>query len=164
SGATATIKGSIVSGGGASTVSINSGTLNAGFEGVLIGTLASPVTTLTISNSTLTLAPTFGLTNVVATTLNTFSGTTNTINIAIMPAVTSYPAQVPLIQFTAFSGDLNTFVLGSVPAATPAFQGYVTNDGVGQIYLQLNNGPIGTPPEPPKDVIWSGKQNGNWDT
>lgn len=164
SGATATLKGSIVAGGGASTVSVNSGTLNAGFEGVLIGTLASPITTLTISNSTLILVPTFGLTNVVASTLNTFPGTTNVINIAIMPAITNYPTQVPLIQFASATGDLNTFALGTLPAASPAFQGYITNDGVGQIYLQLNNGPIGTPPQPPKDDVWSGKQNGNWDT
>jgi autotransporter-associated beta strand protein len=163
-GGTATIKGSIVSGGGASAVSVNGGTLNAGFPAVFIGTLAAPITTLTLSNATLTLAPTFGLTNVVATTLNTFSGITNKINIAAMPAVTSYPAQVPLIQFTTFSGDLNTFALGSVPTASPAFQGYVTNDGVGQIYLVLNSGPVGTPPEPPKAIVWNGTPNGNWDT
>ena len=164
SGATATVKGSIVAGGGASTLSVNSGTLNAGFPSVVIGTLASPITTLTISNSTLTLAPTFALTNVVATTLNTFSGTTNHINIAVMPAIASYPAQVPLIQFSTYTGDLTTFALGTVPSATPAFDGYVTNDGVGQIYLQLNNGPIGTPPAPPKAVVWNGVPNGNWDT
>ncbi len=164
SGGTFTSEGPIVSGGGTSAINVSSGTLNAGFSGVVIGTLASPLTTLSLTNATLTLAPTFAATNIVVQTLNPAPGTTNTINIAIMPAITSYPAQVPLIQFTSQGGDLTTFVLGSVPAENPPFQGYITNDGASQVYLVLTNGIIGTPPPPIKADVWNGAPNGNWDT
>lgn len=163
-GGTATVKGSIVSGGGLSAVSVNSGTLNIGFPGAVIGTLVSPLTSLSLTNSTLTLSPSFAATNIVTTTLNTGTGVTNRINFAVIPAITSYPAQVPVIQFVTLSGDLTTFVLGSVPSEIPAYQGYITNDGVGQVYLFLSAGPIGTPPVPPKADVWNGTPNGNWDT
>lgn len=160
-----TVKGSITSGGGTSAINFNNGILNAGFAAAVVGKPAAPIGSLSFSNTVLNLAPSFFATNIVATTLNAFSGTANTINISIMPAITSYPAQVPLIQYAAPSGDLSTFVLGTMPASTPPFQGYLTNDTtISQIYLVLTNGEIGTPPPAPKADVWNGVPSGNWDT
>ena len=154
----------ITSGTGASSISLNNAALTITNTAGAPGT---PIGTFNITASTLQLNPSFAATNIVVTTLNV-TGPQNPVNIGALPGIPLYPAAFPLIQFSSESGDLTTFVLGSLPAASPAYQGYITNDGVSQVYLVLTNGLIGTPPPAPKTDVWNGivssVSNGNWDT
>lgn len=143
-------------------VTISSGTLTMA-AGTTVGTLAIPIDTLTLSNSTLQLAVSFSLTNIVTTNLNAVAGANNTINISALPVLGAYPAQIPLIKYTTPSGDLTTFTLGTLPPASPVFQGYISNDVTDlRIDLVITNGPI--PPPASKAVVWDGEVSGDWDT
>ncbi|HTB82309.1 MAG TPA: hypothetical protein VK742_01525 [Candidatus Sulfotelmatobacter sp.] len=131
----------------------------------LAGTSAAPINNFSIANSTLTLSPVTGATNISVGTINS-SGTANTINIGSAPLIFSYPAQFHLIGYSASTGDLTTFVLGTLPAGTPNYQGYISNNvAAGSVDLVLTNGPqASNPPPPPISIIWNGKPTGNWDT
>src|SRR6185369_8820693 len=112
---------------------------------------------------TVQMAASLTTTNVVVSTLNAVAGANNTINISSLPGIAAYPTQFPLIKYTTGSGDLNTFVLGTLPAGSPAFQGYISNNvTASSIDLVVTNGP--TPPPATKSVAWDGEVSGDWDT
>jgi fibronectin-binding autotransporter adhesin len=128
-----------------------------------VGTLAIPLTSLVVTNSTLTLAASSSATNVVVTTLTALAGANNTVNISALPVIPTFPTQLPLIKYTAAAGDLSTFTLGSLPVANPVYQGYLSNNvTASSIDVVITNGP--TPPPAAKPVVWDGQVSGNWDT
>ncbi len=127
--------------------------------GGLIGLPAVPINTLTIGDSTLSLAIPLGSTNVSVTTLNNVSTTNNTINILSFPTILNYPTTYRLIKYA--SGTPGSFVLGSVPANLPAFKGYLSNNVVNNsIDFVLTNGPAPAV----QTLVWNGNVSGNWDT
>ena len=99
----------------------------------------------------------------MATTLNP-GGTTNIINVTSLPQVTSYPATFHVIKGTTLNGTLN-FGLGTLPSASPAFVGYITNrPATASVDLVLTTGPA-----PVRALTWtgtnaiSGLPDGTWD-
>ena len=153
----------ISAGGGTSTINLGAGTLAVGST---VGTPVAALTAFNITNSTLTLSPGFFTTNIVVTALNV-SGTVNHINITNVPAIIAYPTNFHLLQYSVPSGDLTTFVLGTVPTGgNRAFVGYITNDtSLGSfIDLVFTTGPTNPPPPTQESITWKGAPNGNWDT
>jgi hypothetical protein len=142
-----------------SVISVSGGTL---FVSNTAGTAAAPLTSLNVTNATLGLALAYAAVAtpaIDATTINA-GGATNVIDILSLPALasSSYPATLLLIQ----SGSLNgyNFGLGSLPAATPAYQGYVSQNG-NAVMLTLTTGPSSSRPY----VIWDGDDSAistNW--
>ena len=127
------------------------------------GNVSAPILNFTMLDSTLTLPVTSGGTNIVATALST-SGTTtyNTINVLSLPAITGYPAQFPLISYGYFITSGGTdFQLGSLPAGSPPFTGYISNNfTTSTIDLVITGGPA-----PTQVLFWNGNvPGGNWDT
>ncbi len=154
---TVLVKGSISAGGGTSTINLNPGTLTATNSGATVGSVATPITTFNLADSVLNLAGLPTGANLVVSTLNN-SGTANTINISSLPSISSYPATFQLIQYGSITGDPANLVLGSLPAGSPAFQGYLANSGT-SIDLVVTNGPI-----PAKALSWDGSASGLWNT
>ncbi len=148
-------------GGGVANLNITNGTLSASGT---VGTLVAPLSSLiVVSNATLTLAASISTTNVVVGTLNALTGASNTVSISALPVIPTFPAQITLIKYTTPSGDLSTFVLGSLPAANPSFQGYISNNvTASSIDLVILTGPA--PPPAAKPVVWDGEVSGDWDT
>ncbi len=137
-------------------ITINGGTL--GLTSILgtAGTLASPLLNFSAANAALQLQVSGIQTNIEAVTFSP-SGLTNLINISYLPPITSYPVTYPLIGFQNLGGTLNVGV-SNLPAATPAYQGYVTNDA-NTVYLVLTSGPtLGSQVDK-----WTGAAGGNWD-
>ncbi len=142
-------------GGGSAVINMTGGTLVATNSGVSLGTVVNPLSSFAIANSTLTLAVRSISPTIETGTLNG-GGVANTINVSSVPVLTNLPAQFPVIQYTSPSGDLSTFVLGSLPGA---YQGYISNNSANlSIDLVITNGPVFPV------MIWDGAQNGNWDT
>ena len=158
SSATVTANAGIIAGGGAATINLSSsGTLNVANSAATIGTAGSPLTTLSMNNSTLKVAAQ-SLTPAVTTANLSAGGTVNTIDISAVPLLMSLPAQFPVISYTTPSGDLATFALGTLPSGSPAYQGYISNNTANSsIDLVLTNGPVFYP------LVWVGSPNGNWD-
>jgi hypothetical protein len=147
-----------VSGAANTTANINvtGGTLGITSLSGVIGTPAAPVINLSLNNSTLQLAVSGFQTNIE--TLNfTPAGATNFINFSFLPPINSYPVTFALIGFQNLLGALNLSV-SNFPSASPAYQGYVTNDA-NTVYLVLTAGPtIGSSLD-----VWSGQNGNNWD-
>ncbi|HWC60755.1 MAG TPA: autotransporter-associated beta strand repeat-containing protein [Verrucomicrobiae bacterium] len=141
---------------GAFTLSSNPvGFTNATF---LIGAAQPTVSTLGLSNSTLTVALNLSSPNLVASSLTT-DGSSNVVNINSFPPIASYPAQFVIVQYSgSIGGAGNNFVLGTSPSAATA--GYVTNDTtLSSIVLVLTNGP--------RALTWAGNDASNptfWDS
>ena len=154
--ATVSANGGIVAGGGIAEVNMTGGTLNATNNNATIGTIASPITTFGVSDTTQNLAVQKDVPTISTTTLNA-GGSVNTINIAsIYPPTRTYPGQYQIIQYSSSSGDLNTFVKGTLPGT---YQGYILNNtGGSSVDLVITNGPV------PPYVTWTGVVNSNWDT
>jgi fibronectin-binding autotransporter adhesin len=154
---------------------VNAGVLALGTNGsisssaqVTIGaatldlTAASGMTalnSLSLNNSTLNLGVSYAQTPLVATNLSV-SGSANVINVSSLPPIVSYPATVALISSpNSFSGN---FELGSVPEASPAYQGTISESSdQTEVVLTLTSGPTGSRPS----VTWSGVDsatNMNW--
>src|SRR6185436_13221084 len=75
------------------------------------------------------------------------------------PSITAYPSQFPIISYTTPDGNLNSFILGTLPSASPAFQGYISNNVANlSIDLVVTNGPAA------KADQWGGGINNLWDT
>ena len=147
----------ITAGGGTATISLTSGTLNVTNSTATIGSAGAPVATLAMTDSTLKVAARDLAPAATVTTLSA-GGTANTINISGLPLITALPAQYQVIAYSGSSGDLNTFVLGTLPSASPAYQGYISNNTANSsIDLVITNGPLFYP------LIWAGTPNGNWD-
>lgn len=158
SGGTVTVKGPLTSGGGTSTINYTGGTLNLTNGISAAGTIAKPIGSFSIANSTLNLAVKAGVTPVVANALTINSPAT--INLRTLPVIGTYPAQFPLIQYTSPAGDLTTFVLGSLPVvgAVP-YQGYLSNNTANfSVDIVITNGFVATGVD-----IWTGTNNANWD-
>ena len=135
---------------------------NATFD---ISGLASGGTTVIAyspTNSTLNVAvSSTSIINVSATTVNV-GGPTNIVNFTSIPLVTSYPQVFTIVKGTTVNGTLN-FGLGTVPASSPPFQGYITNvAATGSVQFVLTNGPT-----PVLALTWSGLNggvpDGSWD-
>jgi len=107
------------------------------------------LTSLSITNSTLVVSGLSATTNILAATLNA-GGTTNIINVASLPLVTSYPATFTILQSATVNGSLN-FGLGTLPAGQ-SFAGYITNiPASGLVSLVLISGPA-----PVTVLTWTG--------
>lgn len=78
------------------------------------------------------------------------------ISFAAITNIGAYPAQIPLISYTANTA---AFTLGSLPSASPAYVGsIVTNTDNNSIDLLLTAGPA-----QPGPVTWTGATNNDWD-
>ena len=79
------------------------------------------------------------------------SGTGNTIAIATVANVSTFPAEIALISYESASASLSV----TVPAG---LSGFIVNDNANKVFkLTLLN-------TPPNTVLWRGNVNGNWDT
>jgi autotransporter-associated beta strand protein len=158
SGATVTANAGITAGGGTATITLNSATLNVTNAAATIGTAGSPLATLTVANSTLKVAAQNGTPSASVGTLSG-GGAANTISISSVPVLSGLPAQFPILQYSTPDGDLTTFMLGTMPSASPAYAGYISNNTANSsIDLVITNGPIVYP------LIWVGGISGDWDT
>jgi fibronectin-binding autotransporter adhesin len=133
-------------------------------SGTSLGTLAVPVDTFGITNSTLSLAVSSTLTNISVGTFN-LGGSTNNFTITSLPAIGSYPSQFALIKYSTMNvaqpdGIMTLLGVSSLPGT---YSGYVSNSATGKIvWLVITNGP--TPPPASKAVVWDGEVSGAWDT
>jgi autotransporter-associated beta strand protein len=143
--------GTITCGTGTGAINVAGGTLTLSGTG---GTTASPISALSIANSTLNLTVSSAPTNINTTSLTT-GGAGNLINIPAAPASPVYPVQVSLIKYQGSIGGAGyNFSLGTLPAL---FGGYLSNNTANaSVDLVLTNGPLAE--------IWSAAQNNNWDT
>ena len=124
------------------------------------GTASNPIDNLDVSDATLTLrAAESAPANVVTLTTG---GSTNVVNIRSVPAITAYPAQFQVIQYADAIGGFgfDNIGLGTLPAGSPPFEGYLSNNlATLTIDLILTKGP-----PPAQAIVWTGAQNGLWDT
>jgi autotransporter-associated beta strand protein len=125
--------------------------------GGLLGTAAFPLNSLTIGDSTLSLAVPLNSTNISVLAFNNVSTTNNTINLLSLPVISRYPTTYPIL--VSASGTLGTFALGTLPSASPAYQGYLTTTA-NTVALVLTNGPAPTV----NILTWNGTPTGDWDT
>lgn len=150
----ATITNGVSGGGNIANITMNGGTL--GLTSLLgsIGTSASPLNTISFSDSVLEM-PVSGLqTNVVAASIGA-GGTTNIINITSIPAnVITYPTQFPLIAYTSLGGF--NFGVSNLPGT---YEGFISNNTTtSTIDLVLTSGPTSV-----STLEWKGSAGPNWD-
>jgi fibronectin-binding autotransporter adhesin len=149
----------ITNGGGLSTINMTGG--NLGITSLLgsVGTPGSPIGTLNIADSTLQLQVSGTITNIMATDLVP-GGTTNIINITALPGIIPvYPVQDSLIGYVNLDAGAN-FGLGTLPAGSPSYQGYISNNTAhSTIDLVLTSGPTTG-----ALLKWSGATSANWNT
>ena len=146
-GGTVLVKGTIIAGGGTSTISVNGGTVITTNSSATIGASAALISTLNLSNAVLNLTPSTGAPALNVAALNSM-GSTNTINIYSLPNIPSYPTTIHLVSYANPTGNNALIGLGSLPAASPAYQGSVVDNG-GVLDLVLTDGPKNGPPSPP---------------
>ena len=128
------------------------------------GSASAPIDNFTASDSTLQLGVHPSVTNLVVTTLTVASSTNNTIDILSLPPIYSYPAQIPLIGYvTYYPVTAADFLVGSLPAATPAYAGYYLSNNTANstLDLVLTSGPLTVAP---RALSWNGNVNGDWNT
>lgn len=139
------------------TINLSGGTLIMEAAADTIGTAAIPMDNVNLGPGLLQLSVGGSTPNVVASTLNIAAPTT--INIGALPVIPNYPAEFHLIQYASLSGDPTTITLGTLPAGTPPFEGYITNNtAASSIDLVITSGFI-----PTGVTVWSGSVNTNWD-
>ncbi len=79
------------------------------------------------------------------------------INVATVTNTGAYPVRIPLV---AYDRQTATFTLGTLPAASPSYGGYLTNDAsINAFCLILTNGPW-----QPGPVTWAGNVSSDWDS
>jgi autotransporter-associated beta strand protein len=149
----------IVSGGGVSVINLNSFTPSSTLTiSNTAGTLAAPISTLSLADAKLNI-PALNGGAVVAVKTLTVGGSANTINISSVPPIASYPATFTLINYqsgyTAGTGPLS---LGTLPPASPAYSGTLVDVGGGVIQLRLTAGPVAV-----LALRWTGATDNNWD-
>src|ERR1039458_4137983 len=149
----------IVSGGGVSVINLNSFTPSSTLTiSNTAGTLAAPISTLSLADAKLNL-PALNGGAVVAVKTLTVGGSANTINISSVPPIASYPATFTLVDYqngyTAGTGPLS---LGTLPPASPAYSGNLVDAGGGIIQLRLTAGPVAV-----LALRWTGATDNNWD-
>ncbi|HEV2694677.1 MAG TPA: autotransporter-associated beta strand repeat-containing protein [Verrucomicrobiae bacterium] len=104
--------------------------------------------TLNLNNAGLTMAVGYSQTNLNVSGLN-MGGTANTLNIASLPPIASYPITLTVIQSASGISGFNMGV-GTLPAGVT---GSVSQSGDGTaVLLTLASGPIGVRPT----VVWTG--------
>ncbi|TAK98314.1 MAG: hypothetical protein EPO07_12185 [Verrucomicrobia bacterium] len=118
-----------------------------------VGTTAIPTDNLNLTNATLQLNPTAGVTNVVVTTLTTDGA--NTIDIGQMPSIISYPVTFRLIKYQGVIGGAGyNFTLTGLPGS---FTGSLVNNSANSsVDLTITAGPVA------QALTWLGTTNGNW--
>ena len=150
---------------GSAQVAINSATLNE----TGLASSAGTNTTFSLTNAIWAINITgYGITNKAVGTLN-LGGAANTINIATLPLITGYPSVFHLISYSTINAAVTNVVLGSIPAVTPAYSAYITNEN-GFIDLVIGGGPpavygenwTGTDPSNP--TFWDIGTSVNWKT
>jgi fibronectin-binding autotransporter adhesin len=134
-------------------VTINNATLDVSAES------ATTLNSLALANASLNVSVAYLSTPVNVSSLS-LGGSANTINIASLPSIASYPTTLTLIQSaSAVSG--SDISLGAVPSASPSYAGSVSVSG-SQVLLTLTSGPVGVRPY----VTWTGADvpnlNTNW--
>jgi fibronectin-binding autotransporter adhesin len=141
----------IVRGGGTGSLNMTNATFT--LTGTA-GTPSTPISSLTLINSTLNLAVVASATNIEVASLAT-GGATNIVNITVVPPSPSYPVQVPLIKYQgSLGGSGYNFGVGTLP---PLCSGYLSNNiANASIDLVLTAGPV--------TYTWTGAVSGNWDT
>ncbi|HYG22451.1 MAG TPA: autotransporter-associated beta strand repeat-containing protein [Verrucomicrobiae bacterium] len=144
----------IVAGGGNSVINVNPG-------GTLVvsntaGSLTTPIRTMSVSDATLELPASNGGAAVAVQNFNA-GGSQNVINVLAVPPIASYPATFTLIAYQ--SGVSGNFVLGTLPAASPAYSGVLLDAGNGLVTLQLNSGPVVD-----LSMRWTGAADATWDS
>ena len=133
-------------------ITINGGTLALAGVTNVVGSAASPIGKVNLTNSTLQLPADANTTNICASSLNV-AGTNNIINISALPTLSGYPSQFPLISYTSYSG--GSIKLGTLPGT---YQGYVSNDTASLvIFVVVTNASA-------KPVVWGGGVNNLWNT
>lgn len=148
---------SIVVGGVTKVSGDNTITITNGANLIVSNTVAGPdkgLATLTMNDSTLTLHVDGSQTDpyVYVTNLLT-GGTGNTIVIASLVGVASYPATIALISYVG-SASPNFSV--TLPAG---LAGYIGNNTMNKTIDVVITGPSA-----PNSLVWKGNMSGNWDT
>jgi autotransporter-associated beta strand protein len=139
-----------VGAGGTGTIALSNATFTvngtAGNPGV-------PITSVSMTNSTLNFATAINSTNLVASSLTTSGG--NTINITAVPPLNTTPTVIKLIAYSgSIGGSGYDFTLGTLP---PLCAGSLSNDTANSsVDLVLTSGPLG--------LTWDGDASPNWDT
>ena len=135
--------------GGNGSINMVGGTL------IVTNTIAQPLGTLSVSNSTLTLPVVSTSPSITVTNLNILTvGANDTLNLSAVPP-TAPPAQYPVISYTALGYSLPDFTLGTLPAP---YQGFISNNTTASsVDLVITNSSA-------KNDTWNGNHNGNWDT
>jgi len=155
----------VVAGNGSSTINVFGGELvisNAA------GAPGAPLTTLAFSpsaagNTSALLQIQAFASNIPAITVTTLaidgkSSTTNVINLSAMPPISSYPVEIPLIQYTSLNEGSGTFNIGmgTFPASATHYTGFITNDTISNtIAVLVSSGPLPQPPAPPQFTAFS---------
>ncbi|HSU57200.1 MAG TPA: autotransporter-associated beta strand repeat-containing protein, partial [Candidatus Dormibacteraeota bacterium] len=149
----------IVAGGGASTINLNSSFPNSSLIVTnTIGSLAAPIRNFSMSDAILTI-PALNVGAVVAVTNLTVGGSANTINISSIPPIGSYPADFTLINYLGgYTPGAGPLALGTLPSASPAYSGTLVDAGGGVIKLHLTAGPVAV-----LGMHWTGATDNSWD-
>jgi uncharacterized repeat protein (TIGR01451 family) len=124
-----------------SIVFLTGGTLNMG-PNSYVGTLTNPVTTLTLTNCTLSVSiPSVAYTNICVQNLNWPVPDNNlTISLAAMPAGITNGTVLPFLNYsTSMTGTFNTPNL-ILPAGYQGYLSLVGNASSGTIFLTITNG------------------------
>jgi autotransporter-associated beta strand protein len=130
----------ITTGGGASAINMNGGTLN-------IGPVTGTFSSVNLTNATINIGS-ISAAGSVFTTTNYSSGGANTYNITNLPPITKYPSTFVLVQATNISGSASTTV--TLPVVSPAYSYTIDNTST-EVQLVINNGPI-----PVRVLTWLG--------
>jgi fibronectin-binding autotransporter adhesin len=155
----AVIANSITSGGGVSTINLNSGSLVVSNTA---GSLSHPIGTFGIGTSggaTLSIPLSFSGSAVTVSNLTT--GGANLINITAVPGIASYPVTFTIIQYQGTEGGsgAGTFTINSLPAASPSYHGTIVDTGnSGVVQVTLTSGPTTV-----LATTWTGATDNNWD-
>ncbi len=116
---------------------------------------------LSLNNAIINLGDTAYLQSPLYVDNLSMGGTTNTINVASLPPIASYPVIVTLVQSTNTISGFN-IGLGTLPAGSPAYAGSISETNNTALVLTLTVGPTNTRPY----VTWSGADvpnlNTNW--
>ncbi len=139
-------------------VAVTSGTLSVG---VSMGSPTNAIDSLSLSDATLTFPA--GVSAPVTVTALDTGGSTNLIHISSVPTITGYPAQFQVLKYSGTIGGAgfdNNIGLGSLPAVSPAFAGYLSNNTANTtIDVVITSGPF-----PSRSLTWGGMPTGDWDT
>ncbi len=136
-------------------VTVNNATFSV--SGVTAASSVATLNNLNMINSVLNVQVTYLQTNLVVSGLVNLGGVSNLVNVITLPPIASYPFTVALLRSqNAITG--YNFVLGSLPAGSPANAGTIAlSPDQTTVLLTLTAGPIGTRPS----VTWSGVDAGN---